>query len=200
MALIQDDCGARIYRYTAPELPTATTTNGAATGYAWTTPFGPLGSQGTLDSGTLTSRNIRIFYPSNDASQSGDSIRVRYNSSCGLGLYKISKLSNTIKTGCPPITKLGTQIAKGADNLPKSQKLSVMLYPNPSADLFFLKLSSESKSKVMIRIFDMQGKRVQQMEVLPNGVTQIGNGLKPSTYMMQVRQDWEVHTRRLVKL
>jgi hypothetical protein len=200
MTLVQNDCGARIYRYTAPVLPAATIANGSATGYAWTMPFGLLGSQGTLDSGTLTSRTIRIIYPSNDASQEGDSIRVRYNSVCGLGLNKTSKLSNTVKTGCPPVTKPAIPYAKTTENPTKTNQLSVLLYPNPSADQFYVKLSSESKSKVMIRIFDVQGKRVQQMEALPNGVTQIGNGLKSGTYLMQVVQDGEVQTKRMVKL
>jgi hypothetical protein len=199
MTLVQNECGARIYRYTAPALPAATTANGAASGYDWMMPFGPLGSQGTLDSGTLTSRTIRILYPSNDAAQTGDSIRVRYNSACGYGPYKTMKLSNTAKTGCPPITKPSVPYTKNADVKVEVQRLSVLVYPNPSAQQFRLKLSSESSSNVRVGIFDMQGKRISQMQLSANSVTEFGNGLKPGIYHLEVVQGDERQTIRIVK-
>jgi hypothetical protein len=199
MTLVQNNCGARIYRYTAPTLPAATTANGAASGYDWMMPFSPLGSQGTLDSGTLTSRTIRILYPSNDASQAGDSIRVRYNSACGYGPYKTMKLSNTAKTGCPPITKPSVPYSKNADVKMDEQKLSVLVYPNPSAQQFRLKLSSQSSSIVRVGLFDMQGKRISQMQLSANSVIDFGNDLKPGVYHLEVVQDKERQTVRIVK-
>jgi hypothetical protein len=199
MTLVQNDCGARIYRYTAPVLPSATTANGAANGYAWSMPFGPLGSQGTLDSGTLTGRSIRILYPSNDASQSGDSIRVRYNSVCGFGLNRTMKLSNTAKTGCPPITKPAVPYSKNAEVKMDEQNLSVLVYPNPSAQQFRLKISSQSLSMVRVGLFDMQGKRISQMQLSANSVIDFGNDLKPGVYHLEVVQDKERQAVRIVK-
>jgi hypothetical protein len=199
MTLVQNECGARIYRYTAPALPAATTANGAASGYDWMMPFGPLGSQGTLDSGSLTGRTIRILYPSNDAAQAGDSIRVRYNSACGYGPYKTMKLSNTAKTGCPPITKPSVPYTKNTDVKMEVQKLSVLVYPNPSAQQFRLKLSSETADKVRVGIFDMQGKRMSQMQLSANSVTEFGNGLKPGIYHLEVVQGDDIQTVRIVK-
>jgi len=98
IATVSDICGARVYRYTAPTLPLATATAGAATGYVWSMPIGTLGSNGVLDSGSLTGRIIRIRYSSNVAAVTGDSIKVLYTSNCGNSLAKAQKLSNVAPT------------------------------------------------------------------------------------------------------
>jgi hypothetical protein len=199
MTLVQNDCGERIYRYTAPVLPSATTVNGVANGYDWTMPFGPLGNLGSLDSGSLSGRTIRIIYASNSASQIGDSIRVRYNSACGYGPYKTSKLSNAIKTGCPPTTRPSVPYTKNADVKLDIQKLSVSVYPNPSVQQFKMKISSKLSSKVRVGLFDMQGKRISQMQVSPNSVIDFGNDLKPGVYHLDIEQEGVKERVRLVK-
>jgi hypothetical protein len=87
-------CGIRKYRYLAPNLPAATTTAGAATGYDWSF-TGNLFNSATIDSGTLTSQKLVVTYSSNDSARIGDSIRLRYNSACGYGVRRASKLTNT---------------------------------------------------------------------------------------------------------
>ncbi len=90
-------CGQPRFRYAAPVtgLPSATTTAGAATGWDWTF-TGNLGSQAVIDSGDLQSRVFTVYFTSANPSSEGDSIKVRYNSDCGYGLYKASKLTNTL--------------------------------------------------------------------------------------------------------
>jgi hypothetical protein len=87
-------CGARRYRYSAPALPVASTTAGAATGYVWSF-VGSLSSSMTVDSGSLTSRVLTVTFTSNVAAGAGDSVRVLYTSDCGNSLRKTAKLSNT---------------------------------------------------------------------------------------------------------
>jgi hypothetical protein len=72
----------------------ATTTAGAANGYLWHMPTGTLGLTGVLDSGSLSSKVIRIRYSSNAAALTGDSIKLAYTSACGNSLPKALKLSN----------------------------------------------------------------------------------------------------------
>jgi len=90
-------CGSRVYRYAAPVLST-TLINGTATvapvtGYFWS--FTGLGTAGIIDSGDVNSRVIVVRYTSNAAAVAGDSVRVAYTSSCGNGLRKALKLTNT---------------------------------------------------------------------------------------------------------
>jgi hypothetical protein len=109
IALVSDKCGERVYRYTAPVLPAATTTAGAPSGYFWSMPFGNVGSTGTLDSADLTSRVIRIKYSSNAAALTGDTIKVMYTSACGNSPSKAQKLSNAAATIlAAPSTLTGT--------------------------------------------------------------------------------------------
>jgi hypothetical protein len=87
-------CGARRYRYSAPNLPGASSTAGAASGYVWDV-IGSLSSTMTIDSGDLNSQRFTVTFTSNDASGAGDSVRVYYTSDCGNSLRKSAKLSNT---------------------------------------------------------------------------------------------------------
>ena len=88
-------CGARKYRYSAPNLPVATANNGAATGYVWSL-VGSLSGTATIDSGNLNSQKITVTFTSNAAALTGDSIRLNYTSDCGNGARKASKLTNTL--------------------------------------------------------------------------------------------------------
>ena len=87
-------CGNKIYRYIMPVLPTASSTNAAATGYKWEF-TGILAATSIIDSGTINSRIIRIKFLNNNAASVGDSVRAYYLSSCGNGLVKAAKLTNT---------------------------------------------------------------------------------------------------------
>lgn len=113
ISLVNDLCGARVYRYSAPVLPIATTTSIAASGYEWILPTGSaVALSASLDSGVLNgtgARYIRLKYLNNAAAQAGDSIRLRYNSGCGTSANKAQKLSNlAIKTTAAPTALTGT--------------------------------------------------------------------------------------------
>ena len=94
-ALQTNVCGARKYRYTAPNLPLARTYNGAATGYVWSL-VGSLSGTATIDSGNVNSQKIVVTFTSNAAAEIGDSVRLYYTSDCGNGPNKASKLTNTL--------------------------------------------------------------------------------------------------------
>ena len=110
ISLVSDVCGARIYRYAAPTLPLATTTSMEATGYEWFLPTGSaLATSASLDSGDLNGANaryIRLKFTNNAAAITGDSIRVRYTSGCGVSVAKAKKLSNVAATILAASTKL----------------------------------------------------------------------------------------------
>jgi hypothetical protein len=94
-ALQTNVCGARRYRYTAPNLPAASTSYGAATGYLWSL-VGSLSGTATIDSGNVNSQKITVTFTSNAAALTGDSIRLMYTSDCGNSARKSSKLTNTL--------------------------------------------------------------------------------------------------------
>jgi subtilisin-like proprotein convertase family protein len=149
--VLPDSCGYRIYRYIGPAvLPAATTTSGAASGYQWSMPTGLVGITGVIDSGSLTGQRIRIRYSSNAAAGVGDSIKLRYNSGCGLSNPKAQKLSNLLKN------------CNSGKNYPISLNSSkAMIYPNPGRGKFNVEISVpiDDATSVNLEVYDLNGKK-----------------------------------------
>jgi len=91
--IVTNVCVGKRYRFTAPSLPIATTTTVAASGYQWVF-TGVLGA--SIDSGDVNSKVITVIFSSSAAAATGDSVKLCYTSTCGNGLYKASKLTNTL--------------------------------------------------------------------------------------------------------
>jgi hypothetical protein len=91
--LITNVCNNRVYRYSAPNLPVASTTAGAATGWLWEL-AGSLSEFATIDSGDEGSQKIVVSFTTNAAAATGDSIKLTYLSLCGNSKAKASKLTN----------------------------------------------------------------------------------------------------------
>jgi hypothetical protein len=195
--LVTNTCGARVYRYTAPALTNATTTAAATTGYSWTLPIGNVGSTGTLDSGSLSGRTIRIIYTSNAAAATSDSIKVAYVSACGTGNSKAIKLTNLVKTGCPAITKL--PYSKTNNNQNNQSSMQVTVFPNPSKSNFNLQVTTANKEVVTARVLDLQGRFIKSIMVTPYQTQTLGSDLKAGVYLIEVRQGQQVKTMRVVK-
>ena len=163
IALVSNTCGARVYRYTAPTLPVATTTASAATGYLWAMPIGTLGATANLDSGSLSGRVIRIRYSSNGAAATGDSIKLRYTSLCGNSLPKAQKLSNVALLGCKSIAPIGKAFATNAVE-------KTMISPNPNNGNFKVVINTgiQANATATIQIVNMNGVVVSQLKAVNN--------------------------------
>ncbi len=196
--VLPDVCGARVYRYIAPALPSATTTAGAASGYLWTSPTGNVGSTGVLDSGSTSGRIIRYRYSSNAAATT-DSIRVRYTSGCGNGAVKAQKLSNVARVCLTNGTEITSRIA------PTSVETATLnVYPNPNNGNFTIsaKTSITAKSYATIQIIDMLGKVVAQVNAQNNNGTintNINNSnLKNGVYIVRIMVGNDIKTVKMV--
>lgn len=167
VTLVSDVCGARVYRYAAPVLPAGTATNAAPTGYEWSLPTGSaVATSGTLDSGVLSGRTIKVIYTSNAGAVTTDSIRVRYTSACGVGNNKAAKLTNVAK-----VCFVGAPVYSKTTNTTDGIKAQV--YPNPNAGIFTVRIETgvTSRATASIQIFDMNGR------VVSNFTAQNNNGL-----------------------
>ena len=165
--LVSDVCGARVYRYTAPALPAGSATAAAATGYTWSLPTGSaVALSATLDSGVLSgagARYIRLKFTNNGVAVTGDSVRVRYTSACGVGANKALKLTNVAKVclvGAPVYAK-GTN---GAD------VINAEIYPNPNNGNFTLNVQTGIMTAAIakVQIIDMYGRVVNQFTAQNN--------------------------------
>jgi hypothetical protein len=199
--LVSDVCGARVYRYKAPDLPGVSNMSFTApTGYAWSMPVGTVGVTGTLDSGSLGSQVIRIIYTSNAAAATGDSIRLAYTSTCGNSANKAIRLSNLVKTGCL-ITRNANPNAEtpaATTTSLKPTEMIVKVYPNPSRGAFKIALEGNGKdTKAKIR--DLRGLVLKTLTINANQTIELGNDLKPGIYFLEVNEGNKTKTVRLVK-
>lgn len=193
--LVSDKCGNRIYRYTASPLTAATSTYTAATGYYWTMPTGPVGSSGTLDSGTLSSRSIRIRYTSNAAASSLDSIRVAYTSSCGNSLFKGVKLTNTKKSGCATTNSM----AMAQPAIENAVEYSIKAFPNPSGNEFTILMEGDQLAVVKYAVYDNFGKLIESGKSATKATLRFGKNYHPGIYHFVTFINEKRKTVKLVK-
>jgi cytochrome c peroxidase len=190
ISLLINQCGNRVYRYTAPVLTVATTNNVAASGYVWTMPTGPVGSTGVLDSGSLSSRIIRIKYTSNAAATSLDSIRVAYTSTCGNSLNKAVKLNNLKKNGCGNNKEFDVN---------EPIQFSVVAYPNITSDEFLIQMIGNTSDMANFVVYDTQGKLVDSGILNTESKLNIGAKYQPGLYLLVVILNNEKKILRLIK-
>jgi hypothetical protein len=185
-------CGAKVYRYAAPNLPAPTTTAATATEYEWKF-VGSLGANAIIDSGTINSQIIRVRFTNNSAAASGDSVKLRYNSSCGYSNYKAIKLSNTFLNCLTTLSSNKTINAKVAS-------LEAALYPNPSNEKFKLSINSSSTLPIVVRVFSSTGQLKKSFIAKPNAENSIGEELKAGLYMVIITQGHDEKVLKALKL
>ncbi len=167
--LKSDACGARTYRYiTTSNLPTATTTAGAATGYDWSF-VGNLGANATIDSGDATSKVITATFTSNVAAATGDSVKLAFISGCGNSAFKATKLSNLAKVCLTSGTEITSRLEATSN---KAQ-----VYPNPNNGNFTLNVATgvTAKATATVQIVDMLGKVVMTTTATNNNGSIVAN-------------------------
>jgi hypothetical protein len=76
----------------------------------------------------------------------------------------------------------------------------VLVYPNPSSDVFMIELESDEITTVSdVIITDMAGRVVESVKINPNVAIEVGRDLIPGIYNIQVKNGVTVSSSRLVK-
>ena len=197
MQLVSDICGARVYRYIAPNLTAATTTAVAPNGWEWSW-VGLLASTAVIDSGTISSQKINLKFSSNAAAAIGDSMKIRFTTPCTApSLFKAVKFSNLLKASCRSalIAKLTTPVTT-ADTY---RKLDAIISPNPSTDWFKVSIQTISEEPITIRVMDMQGKVLKQMVYKTGKEFKINASWIPGIYLLEVMQSKQKILKKLIK-
>jgi hypothetical protein len=197
MQLVSDVCGARVYRYIAPNLTAATTTAVAPNGWQWTW-VGSLATTAVIDSGTISSQKIKLRFAYNTAAAVGDSMKIRFTTPCTApSIYKAVKFSNLLNASCRSalIAKLITPITT-ADTY---RKLDATIFPNPSMDWFQVSVQTISQEPITIRVIDMQGKVLKQMVYKTGKEFKIKASWIPGIYLLEVMQSKQIILKKLIK-
>jgi hypothetical protein len=174
-------CPNRVYSYSISTLPAN------ATSIVWTSPAG-----GTIISGQGTIK-ISVSYPST-ASISNNVTVQAYNNCSASTLRTLNVKLSACSTGF--------NYAKTEANIENnlSQTLDVNVFPNPSSNYFNVKAISGNQESIFVRVFDLQGRIVKELNMKSNEVKQVGDNLKPGNYILQMVQGNKTKTTKLMKI
>jgi hypothetical protein len=172
--------------YTAV-VPAPSVTQLAAIKYRWTKP-----SNTTITSASSDSLSITLQF---NTGYTGGSLTVKGQTACGaLGTAKSQALTHT---ACPTGTR-NLPVTKSITPYINQQDFNVSLFPNPTSTMFTLSVD-RAYSVSSVRVFDLQGRTLQQMKLNPNEKILVGSKLKAGTYLLEVRVGDNVKTVRVVK-
>jgi hypothetical protein len=183
-------CPQRIVEYSVPLLPTY------ADSIIWTVP-----SVARIISGQSTTR-IRVQYPSNINLSSLVSAKTINNCSVGYTrYYRVSFSAVSCLTSTPnPSGKNFTNVDDKSPSREKDFEFESIIYPNPSSDYFNIKVLSPITAKVLIIIYDIQGKEIKRQFVKPAEINKLGSDLKSGVYFMRFMQNGISKIRKIIKL
>ncbi|MFT3908954.1 MAG: Ig-like domain-containing protein [Ferruginibacter sp.] len=183
------DAGGRTYTYTLATMPSN------ANSLQWTSPAGS-----TIVSGQGTT-SITVSYPSTALA---GTITVQASSACASSVIRSIAVklpacasgSFTRNEASAPLTKLTKEI-KLTEVV---SKMELVIGSNPSVYEFKLKVKTASQEKIKLRIFDLLGRELSTMRIMPNEAVQFGSHLKSGVYIIEVIQGEERKTERIIKL
>jgi len=179
-------CIGNVTTYTAV-VPAPSVTQLAAIKYRWTKP-----SNTTITSASSDSLSITLQF---NTGYTGGSLTVKGQTACGaLGTAKSQALTHT---ACPTGTR-NLPVTKSITPYINQQDFNVSLFPNPTSTMFTLSVD-RAYSVSSVRVFDLQGRTLQQMKLNPNEKILVGSKLKAGTYLLEVRVGDNVKTVRVVK-
>jgi hypothetical protein len=81
----------------------------------------------------------------------------------------------------------------------KKSEISLSVFPNPAKSYFNLKVQSKSMELATIRIINITGRLVQQLQAMPGQIIRLGDNIMSGTYMIEVRQGSERTVTKFVK-
>ena len=78
-------------------------------------------------------------------------------------------------------------------------KMDILAYPNPTETYFNLKVKTDNRDAVELRVFDIAGKLVASMKGASQQIFRFGDQLVNGTYIVEVRQAGERKMLKIVK-
>ena len=169
---IVEECPNRVYRYSVVAYNTSY--------HYWTVPPGAtiLSGQGT------SSIDVNFSF----APVSGN-ISVTAINGCATGKTRSLGVS---MTNCTPPLPVVSSAVKG------NEEFDIAVYPNPNNGNFRILSKTRSLMMMNLKVFDLFGRTIWQGRVLPGEQINIGNKLPKGTYLLQVAQENQDKTIRMI--
>jgi len=83
--------------------------------------------------------------------------------------------------------------------LPENKIQDILVYPNPSNGYFRIStVGFVADGKLFVEIFDLTGRRVYKKSGAAGGVIEVKTGLRPGVYVLRIKNNSTVYSRRLI--
>ncbi|MFT3908958.1 MAG: T9SS type A sorting domain-containing protein [Ferruginibacter sp.] len=176
-------CPDRIYSYTIAAMPSN------AQSLEWTVPSG-----GVIVTGQGTT-SIRVVY--SNAKIIGV-VGVTAKANCK---NSATRTTDVKLAACPSTFAAKNGVVPGIKETVTQtiEEFNVNIFPNPSTDIFNLKITSLQNEMVQVRIMDMQGRLLKKINLFELTTTQFGTGLDAGVYLVEIKQGTNTKTMRIVK-
>ena len=79
-------------------------------------------------------------------------------------------------------------------------ELEVISYPNPTITAFSVIVRADANEKVVIQVFDINGRLIETRNVNPYSITKLGDNYVPGAYVVRIMQGKKYKQIKLVKL
>ncbi len=93
----------------------------------------------------------------------------------------------------------GKMIAGIEENTSINEVTPIIIYPNPSAHSFKIKINSDDESDILIEVLNSMGSNVYKMKSNTNKLVEFGTEFKPGIYFVKVTQGTNVHVQKIIK-
>jgi uncharacterized delta-60 repeat protein len=171
-------CSPRVYTYSIAAFPTNTNT------ISWSVPSG-----GTIISG-----------------QGTISIQVSYVNTNVVGTVNVQSFNNCtastirfININLPACTAVTNPVTKMDSEMDEIKNTEIQIFPNPSNALFTLKMDDIFVANSEIKILDVSGRIIEMFNTKGNKLISFGSRLLPGTYFVQIKQNNNLITKKIVK-
>lgn len=110
-----------------------------------------------------------------------------------------NKSGGDVGEGCLTVVAPGSnKTSTGVSSI--NGDLAAIIYPNPSANNFNLKIQGANDNSTMVRVYDLTGKILQETELPVNGSDMaFGSDFAPGMYLVKVSQGNSTKTIRVTK-
>lgn len=179
----QQACSNRIYSYTIAVMPAN------ASSVQWTV---PVSSGAQIISGQGTN-SIFVSYPSTAIN---GLVTVTALNNCGIS---VTRQSIVKLPACAPDFSKKTAVETPVKAIAGEINLAVNVFPNPSVNEFSITISSVSREKITIKLYNLQGSILKEFKVNANEATTVGNELVAGTYLLEIIQGSNRSIKKLVK-
>ena len=182
-AALPGSCPARHVSYSIATYPAY------ASSIVWTV---PAGAQIMSGQGTTT---IDVVYPDNAVL---DTVSVTALNNCS------TSASRKLPVNLPACGGLMAGSLESRTTLydPPAVEISnsLVIYPNPSVNTFTALVKAPVTGKLTMKLMDMMGREIKQLQVTANQAISFGAELKPGTYIVEIKQgDYKI-SKVLVKI